>query len=772
MARDDTFPFDVFLSHNSKDKPRVRRLAARLKRAGLRVWFDAWILRLGDDIYLAIERGLEASHTLVLCMSPATFGSDWVSLERSTVLFRDPTNAARRFVPLLLADCEMPDTLRRYKYIDYRRAGASTFKELLVACRQEVEAPSPIKPSKAEKEAEPKQAAKQPEPLAVLERKLTGHEGWVPSVAISPDGTWTASASHDKTVKIWDLQTGECRATLEGHTDEVRCIAITPDGKRLLSGAGDGMIRVWSVQTARQDNTLRGRQGEVRSLSVLPGGKQLLSCGAASKEQIELWDINSGSRLWGTKGHETVVTSIVATRDAKRAISASFDHTLKVWNLETGECLATLRGHTDVVQSVQITPDERYAVSGSNDKPVKIWDLEMGTCITTLEGHQSDIDSIAISPDGTLVASTGFIDHTIRLWDWMAGICLQVIEDKESYFTPMSVAFSPDGARLVVGAGVLGVGDYGLYIFRLTGVKATQPVEATRRYVNAKVVLLGESGVGKSGLAHRLIEDTFVPTHSTHGMQVWRLDLPLEQQDTLEREALLWDLAGQEDYRIIHQLFLDETAMALMLINPQKDDPFVEVGDWLKALRAAVAAKDSHREVVKLLIGARVDVGAIKISQRKIDQFLRERGFAGYLPTSALRGDNCFDQQSNGQPSALKRLIAQHIPWDTLQRTSTPRLLADIKNTVLDMTERKDIRLLRFSELCQRLEQTLTGYTIGEADVRTAITLLANHGLVVPLKFGDLVLLRPELLNGYAGAVIHSARAHLDEIGCVREDAI
>ena len=152
-----------FLSHHSKDKPLVRWLAERLKQAGLRVWFDAWVLRPGDAIYLAIERGLEASRTLVLCMSPATFGSNWVSLERSTVLFRDPTNARRRFVPLLLADCEVPDTLRRYKHIDYRKAGASTFKELLVACRQEVETPSPAEPSRADKEAEPKRAAKQPE---------------------------------------------------------------------------------------------------------------------------------------------------------------------------------------------------------------------------------------------------------------------------------------------------------------------------------------------------------------------------------------------------------------------------------------------------------------------------------------------------------------------------------------------------------------------------------------------------------------------------------
>ncbi len=106
----DRFTYDVFLSHNSKDKPRVRKLAEDLREAGLRVWFDEWVIKPGDDIYLSIERGLEAGRAQVLCLSPAALGSDWVALERSTVLFRDPTNAGRRFIPLLLADCEFPDT--------------------------------------------------------------------------------------------------------------------------------------------------------------------------------------------------------------------------------------------------------------------------------------------------------------------------------------------------------------------------------------------------------------------------------------------------------------------------------------------------------------------------------------------------------------------------------------------------------------------------------------------------------------------------------------
>lgn len=105
-----SFTYDVFLSNNSQHKQQVRKLAERLKEAVLRVWFDDWIIKPGDDIYLAIERGLAAARVQVLCLSPAALGSEWVMLERSTVLFRDPTNVGRRFVPLLLADCTLPDT--------------------------------------------------------------------------------------------------------------------------------------------------------------------------------------------------------------------------------------------------------------------------------------------------------------------------------------------------------------------------------------------------------------------------------------------------------------------------------------------------------------------------------------------------------------------------------------------------------------------------------------------------------------------------------------
>lgn len=755
------FQFDVFLSHNGKDKPRVRKLAERLKSAGLRVWFDEWNIKSGDIIALKVDEGLEQSRVLLLCISANALASGWVALERSTAVHRDPANVGRRFIPVLLDNCELPDTLRRYKYVDFRDEAEAAFAEILDACRPEV-AEVPV----LDREKKPH---KKTELLAVLERKLKGHKGWVRSIAVSPDGKWAASGSDDKTVKIWDLETGECRATLRGHNSQVNSVAITPDGTRILSGSYDKTIRVWDANEKRSLSCWTAGNHYVLSIVPMADGRRVISAGAAGNTALKLWDVVTQKSIGTLEGHAGPTNSVALARDQIHAVSGSSDETIRRWNLETGECLAILKGHSEGVNSVQITTDGRFAVSGSNDKTVKVWDLEARTCVGTLEGHKERVPSVAISPHGTMIASAGFTDNTVRLWDWKSGACLQVIEDEDNA-SPITVAFSPDGARLVVGRANRTIYVYRLeYTYSFSVVVRLTPPEAVRRYVNAKVVLLGEGTVGKTSLAHRLIDDKYVIRDRTHGMNVSRLDLPLPPDATLEREALLWDLAGQEDYRLIHQLFLDETALALLLINPQKDDPFAETGDWLKALETSARNHEAKRDAARLLIFSQVDVGGMKLGNTKIERFCKEQGFDGWIETSAKSGVNCSDTENGGEPSKLKQLIADSIPWDKLPWTSTPRLLAELKNAVVAMRDKGDIRLLRFAELAQRLEQMLPEEKFGEAEVRTAVTLLANHGLARALQFGDLVLLQPELLNGYAGAIIRAARAHTDEIGCVLE---
>ena len=131
----ETFDFDVFLSHSSKDKSVVRALAERLRRDGLKVWFDEWEIALGEPIFARVQYGLERSRFLFLFMSRNAFGSDWVTLEHQSLLFRDPLNRDRRFIPLLLDDAELPTVLRQFKYLDWRTPADEAYQALLLACR-------------------------------------------------------------------------------------------------------------------------------------------------------------------------------------------------------------------------------------------------------------------------------------------------------------------------------------------------------------------------------------------------------------------------------------------------------------------------------------------------------------------------------------------------------------------------------------------------------------------------------------------------------------
>jgi hypothetical protein len=131
---DETFAYDVFLSHSSRDKPVVRELAERLRNDGLKVWFDEWEIKPGDLIPARIEEGLQQSRVLVLAMSKNAFGSDWVTLERGTYMFRDPVNRSRRFVPLRLDDAQIPGVLKGIMYLDWRSKLDEMYLIILNTC--------------------------------------------------------------------------------------------------------------------------------------------------------------------------------------------------------------------------------------------------------------------------------------------------------------------------------------------------------------------------------------------------------------------------------------------------------------------------------------------------------------------------------------------------------------------------------------------------------------------------------------------------------------
>jgi GTPase SAR1 family protein len=150
-------------------------------------------------------------------------------------------------------------------------------------------------------------------------------------------------------------------------------------------------------------------------------------------------------------------------------------------------------------------------------------------------------------------------------------------------------------------------------------------------------------------LALRLCEDRWEVTESTHGMIISRLELPSASGEAaMEHEVWLWDFAGQPDYRLIHQLYMDEAALGVLVFNPQDGNPFEEMGHWEKALRSA-----TKYEPAKLLVAARCDRGGTTISWRRFEEYVRAHGFAGFFCTGAKTGEGCEE---------LKEAIAQNIP--------------------------------------------------------------------------------------------------------------
>ena len=127
----DEFQYDVFLRYSSKDKLIVRDIAERLKKDGVKVWFDEWELKPGDSIPAKIEEGLEHSRVLVLCMSANAFGSDWAQLESGTFRFRHPLNKERSFLPLRLDDAPIKGSLAQFLYINWNPPACAERSPLL-----------------------------------------------------------------------------------------------------------------------------------------------------------------------------------------------------------------------------------------------------------------------------------------------------------------------------------------------------------------------------------------------------------------------------------------------------------------------------------------------------------------------------------------------------------------------------------------------------------------------------------------------------------------
>ncbi|KAE8362697.1 WD40 repeat-like protein [Aspergillus caelatus] len=278
-------------------------------------------------------------------------------------------------------------------------------------------------------------------------RTLKGHSHWVNSVTFSPDSQIIASGSRDKTIKLWDATVGQQLYTLKGHSDSICSVVFSPDGRTIASGSSDKTIKLWNTKTGQLLRTIEGHSDRVSSVAFSKDSQTVAS--SSDDETIKLWDAKTGQLLHILEDHSHWVNSVVFSSDGHTVASGSCDETIKIWDAKTGQQLRTLQGHSDLVRSVAFSTADPIVASGSYDKSIRLWNAETGQQLRTLEGHSDWVNSVALSPDGQTVAS-GSRDKTIKLWDTKTGQQLRALEGHSNCVS--SVAVSHNGQIVASGS--------------------------------------------------------------------------------------------------------------------------------------------------------------------------------------------------------------------------------------------------------------------------------------------------------------------------------
>jgi small GTP-binding protein len=753
MPTTTDFKFDVFLSHSSKDKEVVRPIAERLRADGLRVWLDDWEIKPRTTRVRRakkIEEGLEQSRVLVFCMSVNAFGSDWAQLEAGTFRFRDPLNMERRFIPLRLDKVTVKDSLAQLIYISWLpEARDLEYVKLLEACW----------PSSVQEQAEAEESR---EYVAEKVIKLN-YKVRVSAYLFSPDGKRALIRAKGVPVYLWDIEAKKRLRVLAKNSGNISSIAWSVDQSKVLTGEDNGSVRLWDLQAERCLRVFDHHSRTVIfSLAWSPDQRQALSGSGSDAHVVKLWDTETGYCSQAFEAQKGVIYCVAFSANRVRVLSGGSEKTLRLWDVKTGKCLRVFEGHTGDVNCISWSADNRRAISGSDDSTVRLWNVETGHCLRVLRGHAGWVRSVAWSSDSRHVLS-GSKDGTMRLWDVVTGRCLRVLEGHSGEV--VGVAWSDDQCRAFSGDEVGCIRRWNLSEVtneaRGTDIPSLPLLSESDqvRYTNAKVLLVGESGAGKTGLSKRLALNDWQPSDSTVGTWATQWKLTVPTGSSVEREIWLWDFGGQADQRLIHQLYMDETALAVLVFDGQKEDLFETLGQWDRDL-----ARASRQSFSKLLVAGRVDAGGLRVSRTQIEAFRSERGYLQLLETSAKANLGCEE---------LRQAILNGIRWEDIPWRSSPLLFKRLKEEIVRIKEESRV-LIRFNELRESLTLRLSdeGVRFTDEEVKAVVSLLSGPGVVWELTFGSWVLLQPEIINAYAQAVIQTMREDEHERGCLLEERV
>ena len=282
-------------------------------------------------------------------------------------------------------------------------------------------------------------------------------------IAWSPDGCVLASYS-DKTIWLWDVEQGRCRAVLHGHTAAVHRLTFAPDSSLLLSSSTDGTLRVWNVENYQCVHVIAGYGFSLYELDWSPDSTRLVSGGSDSL--VTVWDVSGETTPSVLRGHSWIVTGVGWSPDGKLVASCGWDSTVRLWDTTSHASVQTFQGQAMLLR-VAWSPDGSLLACGSYGRGMQVWDVSTQSLRWVGQPYQTMFHGTAWSPDGTRLAGSSD-DGSVYLWETTNGTLLQRLSGHHGW--AFRVVWSPDGTRLASGSRGEGRGE--LFVWdALTGVR-------------------------------------------------------------------------------------------------------------------------------------------------------------------------------------------------------------------------------------------------------------------------------------------------------------
>ncbi|XP_064393149.1 pleiotropic regulator 1-like [Halichondria panicea] len=256
-----------------------------------------------------------------------------------------------------------------------------------------------------------------------LMRVISGHLGWVRSIALDPSNEWFATGSGDRTIKLWDLASGRLKLTLTGHISAVRGLVVSPRQPYLFSCGEDKQVKCWDLEVNKVIRHYHGHLSAVYCISLHPTIDVLITGGRDATARV--WDMRTKACVHTLSGHTNTVADIITQAANPQVLTGSHDSTIRLWDLAAGKTKAVLTNHKKSVRSLALHPTEFCFASGAPDN-VKVWKFPDGNFMQNFSGHQAIVNTVAINSDNVLVS--GGDNGSMHFWDWKTGHCFQQLQ--------------------------------------------------------------------------------------------------------------------------------------------------------------------------------------------------------------------------------------------------------------------------------------------------------------------------------------------------------